>query len=249
MSKLNSQSKPSKAFTGFLTPPQQLFTYLAGAVFLSFLLSSCTVFSLDTSPRPTQEETPTRESLAEGDSADYGITVQSDAIAQLEAKIHQRINEIRQQRGLNQLKINDNLANLARSDSRKMAQSNFLSPLGIQGEPLEKRAQAAGFSFEHIAENFSFDKFTDIATAIAVRTHHLVPDVPPERLYNSSERPNRCVYCYTSPSASSIVQKWMDDEGQRESILNSDFHETGIGIWREDDRYYISQIFIQKDDE
>lgn len=214
MSKLNSQSKPSKALTGFLTQPQQLFTYLAGAVFLSFLLSSCTVFSLDTSPRPTQEETPTRESLAEGDSADYGITVQSDAIAQLEAKIHQRINEIRQQRGLNQLKINDNLAKLARSDSRKMAQSNFLSPLGIQGEPLEKRAQAAGFSFEHIAENFSFDKFTD-----------------------------------TSPSASSIVQKWMDDEGQRESILNSDFHETGIGIWREDDRYYISQIFIQKDDE
>ncbi|MEQ8973902.1 MAG: CAP domain-containing protein [Coleofasciculus sp. C1-SOL-03] len=214
MSKLNSQSKPSKALTGFLTPPQQLFTYLAGAVFLSFLLSSCTVFSLDTSPRPTQEETPTRESLAEGDSADYGITVQSDAIAQLEAKIHQRINEIRQQRGLNQLKINDNLAKLARSDSRKMAQSNFLSPLGLQGEPLEKRAQAAGFSFEHIAENFSFDKFSD-----------------------------------TSPSASSIVQKWMDDEGQRESILNSDFHETGIGIWREDDRYYISQIFMQKDDE
>ncbi|MEQ8462723.1 CAP domain-containing protein [Coleofasciculus sp. E1-EBD-02] len=214
MSKLNSQSKPSTALTGFLTPPQQLFTYLAGAVFLSFLLSSCTVFSLDTSPRPTQEETPTRESLAEGDSADYGITVQSDAIAQLEAKIYQRINEIRQQRGLNQLKINDNLAKLARSDSRKMAQSNFLSPLGIQGEPLEKRAQAAGFSFEHIAENFSFDKFSD-----------------------------------TSPSASSIVQKWMDDEGQRESILNSDFHETGIGIWREDDRYYISQIFIQKDDE
>jgi len=199
--------------TGFLTPPQQLLTYFTGAVFLSFLLSSCTVFSRDTSPRPTQEEKPTRESLAEGDSADYGITVQSDAIAQLEAKIHQRINEIRQQRGLNQLQTNDKLAKMARSDSREMAQSNILSPLGIKGEPLEKRAQAAGFSFEHIAENFSFDKFTD-----------------------------------TSPSASSIVQKWMDNEGQRESILNSDFHETGIGIWREDDRYYISQIFIQKDD-
>ncbi|MFP4101844.1 CAP domain-containing protein [Coleofasciculus sp.] len=213
MSKLNSQSKPSTALTGFLTPPQQLLTYLVGAVFLSLLLSSCTVFYLDTSPRPTQEETSTRERIAEGDSADYDTTVQSDAIAQLEAKVHQRINEIRQQRGLNRLQINDELAKLARSDSRKMAQSNLLSPLGIKGGSLEKRAQAAGFSFEHIAENFSFDKFTD-----------------------------------TSPSASSIVQKWMDNEGQREHIVKSDFHETGIGIWREDDRYYISQIFIEKDD-
>jgi len=44
-----------------------------------------------------------------------------------------------------------------------------------------------------------------IATAIAVRTHHLVPDVPPERLYNSSERPNRCVYCYISTEANLIL--------------------------------------------
>jgi len=35
-----------------------------------------------------------------------------------------------------------------------------------------------------------------IATAIAVRTHHLCSRPNMDGLYNGAESPNRCVYCY-----------------------------------------------------
>jgi uncharacterized protein YkwD len=41
------------------------------------------------------------------------------------------------------------------------------------------------------------------------------------------------------------VQGWMDSEGHRENILRAAFTETGVGICREGDRYYFTQIFLQ----
>ncbi len=41
------------------------------------------------------------------------------------------------------------------------------------------------------------------------------------------------------------VQGWMNSEGHRENILREAFTETGVGICRERDRYYFTQIFLQ----
>lgn len=39
------------------------------------------------------------------------------------------------------------------------------------------------------------------------------------------------------------VKKWMQSPGHRENILMAEFSETGVGIWKEADRYTIVQVF------
>jgi uncharacterized protein YkwD len=41
------------------------------------------------------------------------------------------------------------------------------------------------------------------------------------------------------------VQGWMDSPGHRENILRPVFTETGIGVWREGNTYYITQLFMR----
>ncbi len=42
------------------------------------------------------------------------------------------------------------------------------------------------------------------------------------------------------------VQGWMDSPGHRKNILRSEYQETGIGVWREGNTYYITQLFLRK---
>jgi uncharacterized protein YkwD len=41
------------------------------------------------------------------------------------------------------------------------------------------------------------------------------------------------------------VQGWMDSPGHRENILRPMFTETGVGVWREGNTYYITQLFMR----
>ncbi len=41
------------------------------------------------------------------------------------------------------------------------------------------------------------------------------------------------------------VEGWMNSPGHRENILQSGFTQTGIGIWREGNTYYITQLFMR----
>ena len=41
------------------------------------------------------------------------------------------------------------------------------------------------------------------------------------------------------------VQGWMDSQGHRENILRSEFRETGIGVWRIENTYYFTQLFLR----
>lgn len=41
------------------------------------------------------------------------------------------------------------------------------------------------------------------------------------------------------------VEGWMESDGHRANILGPGFTETGIGIWRDGDRYHFTQIFIR----
>jgi uncharacterized protein YkwD len=132
----------------------------------------------------------------------------STAIAEMEATVQQRINEIRQNQGLKPLQNNDRLAQVARDYSRLMAEKNFFSHTGPDGRNVGQRVQAAGIMYWIVGEN----------------------------LFKSVNIPN------PGPIA---VKGWMESPGHRENILNPRYSETGVGIWRQGDSYYFTQLFLR----
>lgn len=43
----------------------------------------------------------------------------------------------------------------------------------------------------------------------------------------------------------SAVQGWMDSPGHRENILRPEYRETGLGVWRKGNTYYMTQLFMR----
>jgi uncharacterized protein YkwD len=41
------------------------------------------------------------------------------------------------------------------------------------------------------------------------------------------------------------VKGWMDSPGHRANILRSEYRETGIGVWRNGNDYYFTQLFLR----
>ncbi len=136
--------------------------------------------------------------------------VQSPAIARDEAEVRQRINEIRQERGLNQLRDNFMLAQVARNYSQKMARKNFFSHTSPDGDTPAQRVRSAGIFYLVMGEN----------------------------LFKSTNVPKPV------PLA---VEGWMDSPGHRENILHPEYTQTGVGIWREGNTYYITQLFMRSE--
>lgn len=45
--------------------------------------------------------------------------------------------------------------------------------------------------------------------------------------------------------ASAAVKGWLQSPGHRENILRPVFAETGVGVWKKDNTYYITQLFLR----
>ncbi len=41
------------------------------------------------------------------------------------------------------------------------------------------------------------------------------------------------------------VQGWMESPGHRDNLLGSEYRETGIGVWRQGNTYYFTQLFMR----
>jgi uncharacterized protein YkwD len=48
-----------------------------------------------------------------------------------------------------------------------------------------------------------------------------------------------------SRPVSTAVKGWLESPGHRENILRSAFAETGIGVWKQGNTYYITQLFMR----
>lgn len=135
-------------------------------------------------------------------------SVQSPAIAVMEGAVRQRINEIRQERGLNQLQDNKKLAQVARSYSQKMAREKFFSHTSPDGNTPAQRVRSAGIFYWVVGENLFMS--TNVSQPVPLS-----------------------------------VKSWMDSPGHRENILRPEYAETGVGIWRQGNTYYITQLFMR----
>lgn len=46
--------------------------------------------------------------------------------------------------------------------------------------------------------------------------------------------------------AENAVEGWMNSPGHRENILRPVYAETGIGVWKKNNTYYITQLFLRQ---
>lgn len=81
------------------------------------------------------------------------IPAASATTAQIEAAVRQGINQVRQKNGLQPLKNNVQLAQVARNYSRQMAEKKFFSHTGADGSTLADRVRAGGISYLVVGEN------------------------------------------------------------------------------------------------
>jgi len=133
---------------------------------------------------------------------------QTPAIAEMETRVRQQINQIREEHGLEPLEPNEKLAGVARDYSRQMAEHDFFSHTGVDGKQAGERARAAGIAYWVVGEN----------------------------LFKSTNAPQ--------PVPLSI-EGWMNSPGHRDNILHADYRETGVGIWRDGNTYYFTQLFLR----
>jgi uncharacterized protein YkwD len=182
---------------------QRKFPYIMGLgwVAIAMLTTGCEELIEYLPPLPSTE-------LLAPQPPQPSLPTQSSKAADMEAAVRQGINQVRQKNGLQPLKNNEKLAQVARNYSRQMAQKKFFSHTGADGSTLPDRVRAGGITYWMIGEN----------------------------LFTCTNVPR--------PVPASI-QGWMNSPGHRANILRPVFRETGIGIWRVGNTYYITQLFLR----
>lgn len=105
-------------------------------------------------------------------------------------------------------------------------------------EDNDRLAQVArSYSRTMAQENFFSHTSPDGTTpAQRVGSAGILFRVVGENLFQSTNLPN--------PSERS-VEGWMNSQGHRENILRSVYTQTGVGIWRDGNTYYITQLFMR----
>ncbi|MBD2250828.1 CAP domain-containing protein [Nostoc parmelioides] len=122
-----------------------------------------------------------------------------------------------------------------RQGINQVRQRNGLQPL----QNNVKLAQVArNYSRQMAQKNFFSHTGADGSTpADRVRAGGISYWVVGENLYTSTNIPRPV------PSA---IEGWMKSPGHRENILRPVFAETGVGVWRVGNTYYITQLFLRR---
>lgn len=166
----------------------------------------------------------------------------SKAPVNLEAvadSVHDRINRIRTQRGLNPLARSPELAAIALSHSRDMAKRDYFSHQSPEGEMPSDRADEHGYTcrvpvggnrYQGIGENiFQVTAYESI-----------------RRTMRGGEQVSEQYNWFTPEAmAEQIVQGWMNSPPHRAIILNEHFSRDGLGLAYspEDKTVYITHNF------
>lgn len=156
--------------------------------------------------------------------------------ADLELRIHQKINWVRQNYGLAALGSDEQLAAIARDHSRDMASRNFFNHINLQGDSPSVRAKRHGWQKKKqigpnivaygLAENISltrlYDKvFTTLQNGIPVKK---------EYWWKSQDQ-----------IVQTIVQNWLNSPPHRKIILSPQYDRHGIGVAISGNDVYVTE--------
>lgn len=145
----------------------------------------------------------------------------------IELIIFKQINNIRLEKGLNQLSWDPMLASIAREHSLEMAQYNYLNHTNLAGLNPTQRAKLNGIKTVLETEKMIYD---GIGENIGFMPKGIVDDIG--------------ILLTTEDIASAMVYKWMLSEPHKENILTKDYSFTGIGVAYDGrGNYYLTQNF------
>jgi uncharacterized protein YkwD len=148
--------------------------------------------------------------------------------------IHQAINEKRQENGLQPLKWDPHLADIALSHSRDMAERDYFDHVSPEGDDFADRYEEKGYT-----------KDTRVGNQVYLGGENLfLNNVVESYTYDESTR-EVLEYNFNDIEelVLSTVNGWMDSPGHRDNILTP-FSREGIGIYITDEgKVYITENF------
>lgn len=151
-------------------------------------------------------------------------------VSELEARIHDIVNEKRSEMGLPELRWNTILNSIARSHSGDMAEGDYLAHEDSEGRGFEDRYKDAGFNCMVFSESLIFRGDENI-----IRTN----------LYGTANYVNGVLTSYDWKTqeevASSVVEGWIDSFDERERIYKPYWETEGIGVAIKDNTVYVTQ--------
>lgn len=162
------------------------------------------------------QETPEAPPDSSPPEGDPGTTATSDDVTsdEIEAEIHDQVNEIRIERGLSELDHDDEIATVARIHSQDMNERDYFSHTNPEGEtPADRFGDLYPSDCRAVGENLAYIQSGAGGQGSA-------EDI-----------------------ADRIVQGWMDSEGHRENLLREDWDSQGIGVYIDDGRIDATQNF------
>ena len=198
--------------------------------------------------------------------------------AVMENDLFELVNSEREGRGIEPLEWNDEVASVAREHSHNLARQNeplTERDLLCYFPLVHHEGFDFGLYHDDRLENKSIFYFASsgenifLASAWKARKTFDVEDANcsenfsqptgPEQASEELERRikyasglPRVKWLFTFATKSeiedSIVQGWMESEGHRRNILNSNYTESGIGVAKVDDFYIVTQVFIESVD-
>ena len=152
--------------------------------------------------------------------------------ADLEQRIHDRINAVRKGQGLPALLFDRKLAAIARNHSTDMSKRGYFSHSSPEGRDFTYRYRQAGYTCAVArgtviyggAENIALNNLYRSVTIIDGRSYH--------------------DWSSAAAIAESTVEGWMNSSGHRKNILAPQWSCEGIGVHiGSDDRVLITQNF------
>lgn len=102
----------------------------------------------------------------------------------------------------------------------------------------EKLAQVARSYSQKMAEQNFFDHTSPQGDTMVerVRSADIFYFVLGENLFTSTN---------ISQPVPAAVEGWMNSPGHRKNILRSEYRETGVGVWKDGNTYYFTQLFMR----
>jgi uncharacterized protein YkwD len=153
----------------------------------------------------------------------------------LERRVHDLINNQRQQNGLSALSYDSFLADIARGHSWDMVTRNFYEHMNPDGLLARNRGDAAGYPCIRVVKGGSYNGISE----------NLYQGTRYASYYSNAEG---VIAEYNWSSADEIAQQavtgWMDSPVHRRNILTSRYQLEGIGVaFTADDKIYITENF------
>jgi uncharacterized protein YkwD len=162
------------------------------------------------------QETPEAPEGSSPPEGDPGTTSTAGDVSsdEIEAEIHDQVNEIRTERGLNELEHDDEIAAISRTHSQDMNERDYFSHTNPEGEtPADRFGDLYPAECRAVGENLAYIQS-------GAGGHGSAESI-----------------------ADRIVQGWMDSDGHRENLLRENWDSQGIGVYIDDGRIDATQKF------